>query len=99
MVVYIQKKIDGRWRTLLTCDSIHSNSAFTHLCTQYCQHKFRISLDKTDDVPPEPQGLSREDTLEALCDVRLVGLTKKQAMNSFKRIVSIVCEMDKWYKH
>jgi hypothetical protein len=56
-------------------------------------------MDKTDNMPAEPQGLSREDALEALRDVKLVGLTKKQAMNSFRKIVSIVCEMDKWYKH
>lgn len=99
MLVYIQKKIDDRWRTLLTCRSVHANSAFTHLCTQYCQHKFRISLDKTDDTPTKPQGLCREDALDSLCNVKLVGLTEKQGREAFKKIVDIISDVDKWHKY
>lgn len=51
MVVYIQKKINGVWRTLLTVDSTCLDSVYRHLCAQYCQCKFRISLDKTGDMP------------------------------------------------
>lgn len=90
MVVYIQKKIKNMWRTVLTVDSVNSDSAFKHLCKQYCQYKFRISMDKTDDPPFEPSGLSRNEALDALCDIPLVDLTWKQGKEAFRQIVDII---------
>jgi hypothetical protein len=98
MVVYIQKKIKNMWRTVLTVNSVNSDSAFKHLCKQYCQYKFRISMDKTDDMPIKLQGLSKDEALDVLCDIRLIDLTWKESVEAFKQIVNIVVQVHERYK-
>lgn len=90
MVVYIQKKIKNIWHTVLTTDSVNSSSVLDHLCRQYCQHKFRISKEKTDDMPIELKGLSRDEALDALCNIPLVDLSWVGGKNAFKKIVDII---------
>lgn len=99
MLAYIQKKINKKWCTLIQTDAVDSGSVLDHLCEQHCKSFYRISMDKTDNMPAEPQGFSREDALEALYNVKLIELTEKQAIDSFKRIANIIHKMDKWYKH
>lgn len=99
MIVYIQKIIDGAWKTVLTCDSLGSSGIYTHLCMQYCSDKFRISPKNTNEPPPRLPGISKEKALDVLCTMRLNGLTVKQATKAFKKIVNVVNEMHVRYKH
>lgn len=98
MVVYIQKKIKNVWRTVLTVDSVNSGSAFDHLCRQYCKYKFRISMQKTDDMPIGLSGLSMDEAFDALCNISLIGLTRKQSREVFKQIVGVVKQVHERYK-
>jgi hypothetical protein len=98
MVVYIQKKIKGIWRTVLTTDPVNSSNVLNHLCKQYCKYKFRISMEKTDDMPIKLEGLSKDEALDALCDIRLADLTWKESVKAFKQIVDIVVQVHERYK-
>lgn len=98
MIVYIQKIIDGVWKTVLICDSFESSGIYTHLCIQYCSDKFRISPKNTNEPPPKLLGISREKALDILCTVKLNGLTTRQATKAFKKIVNVVNEMYVRYK-
>lgn len=98
MVVYIQKKIKSIWRTVLTVEQSEARQAFDHLCKQYCQHKFRISTKKTDDMPIKSKGFSRDEALDALCDIQLVDLTWKQGKETFRKIVNIIEQVRERYE-
>jgi hypothetical protein len=98
MVVHIQKKIKSIWRTVLTVDSVHSSSALEHLCRQYCQYKFRISTEKTDDMPVKLRGFSKNEALDALYDLKLADLTWRQATEAFIKITDIIEQVCKRYQ-
>jgi hypothetical protein len=93
MVVYVQKKIKGKWRTVVTVNSIDAQQVYDHLCKQHCQHKFRISKEKTDDMPVKLQGLSRDEALTAVADLRLVDLTRKQSQDTRQAIANIIIQV------
>jgi hypothetical protein len=99
MMVYIQKKIKNVWRTILTIDSTLAQQNLDFFCKQYCQYKFRISIDKTDDLPFKLSGLSRDEALDALCNIPLVDLTWKQGKEAFKQIIDIIEQVRKRYEH
>jgi hypothetical protein len=75
MTTYIQKKINGKWGTILTIVSSISNSAHNHLCKEYCRGLYRISTERTTDMPSKLQGLSEKDILETLLQYRNSRLT------------------------
>jgi hypothetical protein len=83
MIVYIQKKINNKWRTILTISSTIAQQTLDYLRKHGCQCKFRISKEKTDDVPITPQG----------------DLTWEQSTETFVKIADIIFQMHRRYKY
>jgi hypothetical protein len=55
-------------------------------------------MEKTDDMPVTLKGLSRDEALDALCDIPLVDLTWKQGKEAFRQIINIVEQVRERYE-
>jgi hypothetical protein len=97
-MVYIQKKIKNVWCTILIVNEEGAHRACNHLIVHNPTSEFRISKEKTDDMPIKLRGLSRNEALDALCDIPLVDLTWKQGKEAFRQIVNIVERVRERYK-